>query len=191
MDTPAVFIDSLWRGASSLRDVYRLISGEITNISPAVAGIIGRELLLRIEKASTPKIALAAYLASDGEAGNDSLIDFIDCVAILPQARFERIISNPDSLLNDPVSVEFDEYGFYALFEKRFESAFAECDEGLLLYLVKGDTPAPNTAFNADEINAAVELPGLFQKYGKILKPDSESRGESGKVATLDDFFNS
>lgn len=110
-------------------------------MTPAMAGIIGRDLLLRREQLHTPEFHLAAYLASHGEAGNDGVLDFADCVSILPQESYQSILFNHDLMAEMPVLQGFDEFSFLAQIEEKFDAEFGEEGEGLLSYLVLCDDP--------------------------------------------------
>lgn len=186
MNEASKLIDSLWNGVDNLRALYERIKDDAGGRSPAVAGVIGRELLVRARNLSTPEFSIAAYLASEGEAGNDSLIDFVDCVAILPFGRYSKIAQDYDALADDPVRHEFDEFGFSSLFENRFESVFGEECEGLLGHLVFGES-AVESEMHAD-LDPKSLFPRLFERYGNVLAKKSATDAFS-KKATLDDFF--
>ena len=186
MNNASELIDSLWKAGDNLKIFHDRLKREIDGRSPAIAGIIGRELLLRARTLSSSEFAIAAYLASEGEAGNDSLEDFIDCVSILPFDRYLKITNDHEALADDPVRTEFEEFGFYKIFENRFESIFGEEGDGLLSHLVFGDiTLRPQGDANLDPKSL---FPQLFERFGMcfVRKPAKESFSEK---ATLDDFF--
>jgi len=190
MNDVTTIIDSFWKEGYSLQNVYEDLKRKLAEISPAVAGVIGRELLLRIKSLSTPEFATAAFLATEGEAGNDSLIDFVDCVSILPEGRYLRILETYDTLIDDPVTHQFDEFGFYNLFESRFESAFDVTTTGLLRHLVRGiaESELPTDHIRSSNIDAAKLFPNLFLRYGHVLNRTSTLDSFTDKV-TLRDFL--
>lgn len=193
MSTASDLIDELWREGDTLQLLHDRLERDVLGLSPVVAAIIGKELLLRSVALSTSDFATAAFLASDGEAGNDSLTDFVDCVAVLPSVRYQRIRDNHDNLIEDKVSQEFGELCFYNLFEQRFEGVFGEEGEGLLAHLSLGD-PAPELRPQLNDSKAEIErrFPRLYQRYGHLLSSTDRMRSGGGgsSRATLDDFLD-
>lgn len=160
-------------------------------MSPAEAGIVGRDLLLRYRRLCTKKFELAAYLASDGLAGNDGLTDFRDCVTILPEDSFQRIAESHDELIEDEVSTTFGEFRFVSSVTNVFDHAISEGEEGLLHYLVLGDETSVGTdSDSSDVVEADIHLPRLYQKFGYLLRQSRVPLAElSSDRVTLDDFI--
>jgi hypothetical protein len=188
-------LERLWEGDPTFETVAARLGRECQAMSPAEAAVIGRDLILRRRALYTRDFNLAAYLASDGIAGNDGFMDFTDCVALLPEERYAKVLSNPDDLIDDAVSSGFDELYLVAKVTKVFDRALLDGDEdgGLLDYLILGDEEIDWAAIHgATEEDARVRLPRLYERFGRLFR-DSESSGartESGTV-TLDDFFGS
>lgn len=160
-------------------------------MSPAEAGVVGRDLLLRYRRLCTKKFELAAYLASNGLAGNDGLIDFKDCVAILPDDRFQRIVESPDELIDDEVSTTFGEFCFVSSVTKIFDHALIEGEEGLLHHLVFGDEPSARMDLDPSaNVEADIHLPRLYEKFGHLLRQSRVPIAEpSSDRVTLDDLI--
>lgn len=115
---------------------------------------------------------LAAFLSSDGEAGNDGFLDFTDCVAILPEERYRRVLENPDALIDDSVSQEFDEMYLISMVTTVFDQALTgkEGHGGLLDYLISDDVEIDwNEIQSGTEADAKERLPRLYAKYGHLL----------------------
>ena len=164
-------------------------------MGPVEASVMGRDLILRRRALYSRDFNLAAYLASDGTAGNDGFSDFTDCVALLPEDRYSRILDDPDSLIDDPVSSGFDELYMVSTVEKVFDRALLGGDEdgGLLHYLILGDDEIDwSTIDGASEEVARDRLPRLYEKFGHLLR-QSEASGSrpEGDTVTLDDFIDS
>jgi len=191
MNEASNLIDSLWKEGDSLESLDVRLKADISKYSPAVAGFLAKELLNRAGTLSTAEFATAAFLASDGEAGNDRLLDFIDCVSILPFNRYSRIAADHDVLIDDLVSSEFGEFGFYNLFKERFEQIFGEEGEGLFSYLVFGaEEDRDFVASGGVSSVAAVKFPRLFQRYGHLLDRGSlKDKFARSDKACLDDFI--
>ena len=185
---------TLWEGTPSFRVVAERLQSECVSMSAAEAGVIGRDLLLRRRALYTKLFHLAAFLVSDGVAGNDGFTDFTDCVAFLPEERYQRILTNPDTLIDDPVSSEFDELYLTREVTDVFDHALArDSDSGLLDYLVFGDS-----GVNWDELHswtvedAKTRLPNLFAKYEHLLVRKTSvatSASFTGNTATLEDLI--
>ena len=185
-------LERLWRGNPRFEEVSARLAEECATMSPVNAGVIGRDLLLRIRRLTTKEFALAAYLASDGLAGNDGLIDFRDCVAILPEDRFQRLAENPDELINDEVSTGFCEYSFVSRITDVFDRALIEGEQGLLRYLVFGDEDSEGTVSDTlSEDEARSRLPRLYEKFGHLLRQaHSPTAALHSDRVTLDDFIH-
>ena len=152
-------------------------------MSPAEAAVIGRDLILRRCALYTKEFNLAAFLASNGLAGNDGFSDFTDCVAVLPEDRYQRILRNPDELIDDPVSSGFDELYLVSEVAKVFDRALLdhEGDGGLLDYLVSDDAEIDwDEIQSATAADAKERLPRLYAKFGHLLR-------ESAALVTEDD----
>ncbi len=166
-------LEQLWTGDPTFKTIEIRLKKECKSLSPAEAAVIGKDLIHRRAPLYNKDFKLAAFLASDGMAGNDGFYDFTDCVAILPEDRYKRIIKNPDQLIDDPVSKEFDEYHFVSTISKVFDRALLSGgeDSGLLDYLVSDGSET-----NWDEIQSGTEsdarqrLPRLYKRYGHLLK---------------------
>lgn len=185
---------TLWAGQPSFREVAARLAGECETMSPAEAGVIGRDLMMRREHIGTELFGVAAWLASEGTAGNDSLIDFTDCIAILPEARYSRIAENPDNLIDDEVSECFGEFGFISRIEEVFDKALVGDEGGLLFYLVFGEgQERMKTPDLWSDTNVAEYFPRLYAKYGHLLRaleqPSVQSDPSQSKV-TLNDFIS-
>jgi hypothetical protein len=164
-------------------------------MSPAEAAVIGRDLILRRRALYTRDFNLAAYLASDGTAGNDGFMDFTDCVALLPEERYTKVRNNPDDLIDDAVSSGFDELYLVAEVTKVFDRAILDGEEdgGLLHYLILGDDEIDWSAIHgATEEDARVRLPRLYQRFGHLLREsDASGARQEGDRVTLEDFLGS
>jgi hypothetical protein len=168
----------LWKGDQSFGTIAARLKTECQSLSPAEAAVIGKDLIRRRAALYTKDFALAAFLASDGEAGNDGFSDFTDCVAILPEDRYLRITQNPDDLIDDPVSWEFDEFYFVSAVSKVFDRAILDdqADGGLLYYLVSDDKGVDwDEVASGTEADARQRLPRLYLKFGHLLKRPTES----------------
>lgn len=186
-------LEQLWEGDPTFKDIAARLAKQCDDMSPAEAAVIGRDLILRRRALYTKDFNLAAYLASDGTAGNDGFMDFIDCVALLPGGRYERILADPDRLIDDQVSTGFHELYLVSKVSKVFDRALLDDDEdgGLLDYLILGDAPIDwSTIEGWTEDYARERLPRLHARFGHLLR-ESASRGSrpSASEVTLDDFF--
>jgi hypothetical protein len=158
----------------SIQRLYQRFEKSVADLKPAEVAILGRDLLVRVDGPFTPRFYLAAFLATESETANDGFLDFTDCVAILPEDRYESLVADPDRLIDDPVSGNWDEVGFVSLCLKRVDEFFGlDPDEQLLNYLVRGpDRPNPwlkmQNQFHAR--NAREWLPRLFERSGHILR---------------------
>lgn len=168
-------LDILWSGDPTFGEIRLRLKEECDSMSAAESAIIGRDFILRRHALYTKTFHLAAFLASNGIAGNDGFMDFTDCVAILPEDRYQRLLANPDDLIDDPVSANFGEYYFISEICKIFDLALTgEDDDDLLYYLILGDHE-----FDWNEINSGTEtdaktlLPRLHSRFGYLLKPSS------------------
>ena len=164
-------------------------------MSAAEAGAIGRDLILRKERLFTEDFKLAAWLASDGTAGNDGFMDFADCVTILPEERYSRIAGNPDELIDDEVSANFGEFYFVSRVANVFDEALVgERNAGFLHYLVLGGEDQQRAVHGPWSVENAVErFPRLYAKYGHLLsasRPQSARAGVFPAKATLDDLIS-
>lgn len=187
------FLTRLWAGSPRFAEVDVRLRYECSIMSPVVAALIGRDVLLRHDPLDTPLFRMAAFLASDGIAGNDRLIDFTDCVVCLPEPRYHRIVDDPDNLLDDDVSSDFGEYGFRSAIESVFEAPFGEEGDGLLAALVFGSLPKIHPVdFTEAEVDVPTLLPRLNAKHGHLLRRKERSIfpiEKFGSVVTLEDLI--
>lgn len=185
-------LNNLWPSDSiSLSAVHSSCLKIVKNIDQLHAGIIAKDILNRQKMLLNAEFAKAAFFASDGEAGEQRLIDFIDCVSILPVTRFEAILMNHDVLAQDSISYEFDELGFLSIFRERFESAFLDQpSEGLFDYLTDGFSNIDWDALEAGEkkIDMAKMFPELFKKFGHLSEHSPPSK-RSESAAKLKDLL--
>ena len=163
-------------------------------MSAPEAAVIGRDLLLRREALETKCFKMAAFLASDGTAGNDGFMDFSDCVSLLPEDRYQRILHNPDELVDDPVSSGFHELYLVSEVCNVFERTLLDGQDGkgFLHYLVLGDqeTKVPERLSNMPEDEVKEKLPRLHAKFGHLLRASRPQRKPSGTDGvTLDDLI--
>lgn len=62
----------------------------------------------------SPHLNLQAHRTRSGLPGMTAgFLDFTDSVAVLPQARYDAVSSNPDSLIDGPISGDYDELGLF------------------------------------------------------------------------------
>jgi hypothetical protein len=163
-------------------------------MSPAEAAVIGRDLILRREALYGKLFRMAAFLASDGTAGNDGFMDFTDCVALLPEARYQLILLNHDELVDDPVSSDFDELYLVSMVCDVFERALLEGEDGkgFLHYLVLGEEKErpDREFFTLSENEVKEQLPRLHAKFGHLLKASRpRTKPSGGGSVTLDDLI--
>ena len=187
-------LERLWEGAPTFKIVESRLTEECQSMSPAEAAVIGRDLILRRNALFTDNFHIAAWLASDGMAGNDGFMDFTDCVALLPDDRYQAILANPDELINDPVSSGFDELYLVAMVTKVFDRAMLDGDAsgGLLHYLVLGDKTEEHGISTQTEEDIKKRLPLLYAKFGHLLRPSQNTCGSSPPdwgTVTLNDFI--
>ena len=172
-------LETLWDGDPTFGEVESRLKEQCRSMSAAEAAVIGRDLLLRRHALHTKIFKLAAFLASDGTAGNDGFMDFTDCVALLPEERYQRIVNNPDELAADPVSTNFEECYLVSEVCSVFDCALLEedGDDELLLYLVLGEDEIDWSGMDsATEADAAQFLPRLHSKSGHLLSLPKPSR---------------
>jgi hypothetical protein len=187
------FLTQLWADDPSFAAVASRLRKECKTMAPAEAAVIGRDLILRRRALYTRDFKLAAYLASDSLAGNDGFMDFTDCVALLPEDRYQRILATPDELIDDPVSTEFDELNLVSQVSQVFDRALlaGDEDESLLDYLVFGQEEIHwDEIQGATEEDARARLPRLYAKFGHVLqesKPSGDKK--AGSTLTMEDFF--
>jgi hypothetical protein len=191
----AQLLNRLWQGEPSFQTVASRLAKEAQSLTPAEAAVIGRDLILRRRALYTRDFNLAAYLASDGIAGNDGFMDFTDCAALLPEERYQRILANPDELIDDGVSTGFDELHLIGEVTKVFDRAILDGDEdgGLLDYLVLGDDEIDwSLIHGATEEDARSRLPRLHERFGHLLSERKSLGGSTGgDRATLEDLIGS
>ena len=197
------FITNLWSSASSFEEVGRRFPKECKRLSPVEAAIIGKDLILRKLSLFEKDFKLAAFLASDGVAGNDGFLDFVDCVSLLPEERFERVSREPDTLIDDPVSEQFEELYMVSSICEVFDKAMIKSakrkqyDDGILEYLVgrEEDELDWDLIQSGTIADAKERLPRLYAKYGNLLEVREEtvpeSDEDSGSRVTLEDFTGS
>lgn len=192
----ARLLERIWENEPTFEVVASRLSEEVQGMAPAEAAVIGRDLILRRRALYTRDFNLAAYLASNGIAGNDGFIDFTDCVALLPDNRYQRILADPDELINDQVSSEFDELYLVAMVTRVFDRALLEVDEdgGLLDYLILGEDEIDwATIHGGTEEDARDRLPRLYERFGHLLRDSGALLGSrpEGDTVTLNDFLGS
>lgn len=187
-------LSRLWEGTPTFREISAKLENECRSMSAAEAAVIGRELLLRRDALETLCFRMAAYLASNGTAGNDGLMDFTDCVSFLPEDRYQQILRDPDILVDDPVSSDFAELYLVPRVCNVFEQALLDGQdgEGFLHYLVFGDEEAkvPQRLDQMLEDEVKEKLPRLHTKFGHLLRasrPRHETSSTSG--VTLEDLI--
>jgi hypothetical protein len=187
-------LQKLWDGSPTFRQFDTRLRAECKTMSPAEAAVIGRDLLLRREALYEKLFRMAAFLASDGTAGNDGFMDFTDCVALLPEARYQRILQNPDELVDDPVSSDFAELYLISAVCSVFEQAILDGQDGqgFLYYLVLGEEKTkPDRQFDTiPEEEVKQKLPRLHAKFGHLLRsfrPRTKVTG--GATVKLDDLI--
>ena len=165
----------LWTSRdATLAERYTRHLDEVNKMDIPTAGVVGRDLLLRKQNLFTPRFYLGALLATEGETGHDGFLDFTDSASILPEERYKAIISQPDLLIDDPISHQYDELGFVHAISKHFdELAGLEEHANLLEHLVFGsdpESPWPTMHASATSENAKKWLPRLFKRSGSILR---------------------
>jgi hypothetical protein len=165
-------LKALWTGGPSFGEVDVRLAAECKTMSPPEAAVIGRDLILRKRRLYTRHFSLAAHLASDGTAGNDGFMDFADCVAILPEKRYQRIAEDHDALIDDEVSTGFGEFNFVSRVAKVFDVALVgDEDAGFLYYLVLGDEDdIQSKIYPWDDSDVAERFPRLYGKNGYLLQ---------------------
>jgi hypothetical protein len=187
-------LSRLWDGTPTFPEIEVRLKKECREMSAPEAAVIGRDLLLRRAALETRCFKTAAFLASDGTAGNDGFMDFTDCVAFLPEDRYQRILREPDGLIDDPVSSGFDELYLVTQVCNVFERALLDGQdgEGFLHYLVLGDQEAkvPERLSDMPEDEVKEKLPRLHAKSGHLLRTSRPQRKSSGPGGvTLDDLI--
>ena len=190
------FLEGLWEGGADFALAEKRLKKECRSMKAPEAGVIGRDLLLRKRALYNKTFNLAAFLASDSLAGNDGFMDFADCVAILPEDRYEAILNNPDVLVDEPVSAEFFEgYLVRQVCDVFDKSLFGKADgEQFLDYLVFGE----EDGIDWDEMAGWTEefakenLPKLYAEFGDLLKPRSSkpSSDRAGDSVELKDLIS-
>ncbi len=182
-------LERLWKGDPTFREVEVRLKKECQSLSPAEAAVIGKDLIRRRSALYTKMFTLA----SDSEAGNDGFLDFTDCVAMLPEARYQRPIENPDELIDDPVSRGFDELYLVSSVSKVFDEALLgdEEDAGLLDDLVSDDKKIDwDEIQSGTRADAKERLPRLYARYGHLLHGPKESVAKLWEDrACLDDLI--
>jgi len=152
------------------------------------AGVIGKDLILRRMSLYNKSFKLAAYLASDGEAGNDGFADFTDCVALLPEIRYKKIYKNYDNLIEDEVSTAFDELYLVAKVSNVFDEKLRS---GFLDYLVFDNSSLDwNIIESGTEEDAKTWFPRLYEKFGYLFEPLSANTAKKyADTASLEDLI--
>jgi hypothetical protein len=186
-------LERLWKGDPSFLAIENCLKQECESMSVPEAAVIGRDLLLRRRDLYTKDFMIAAFLASDGTAGNDGFMVFTDCVALLPEERYQRILADHDTLVNDSVSSEYEECYLISKICNVFDRALFDGEEGagLLEYLVLGDDEVDwHEIESATEEDAKTKLPRLYAKFGHLLRDaQRDDLTPSGDVLTLVDFL--
>ncbi|WP_367870249.1 hypothetical protein [Luteolibacter sp. Populi] len=183
---------TLWDRQPGFGEIDGRLAEECKTMSAAEAGVIGRDLILRRQGLYTKLFSMAAYLASGGTAGNDSFMDFADCVAILPEDRYQRIVGDPDALIDDEVSEPFGEFYFVSRVTKVFDRSLLDEDGGFLRYLVLGPEDDSRSKIYPWEDGDEALLPRLHAKYGQLLrstKPHASLSDLNRERVTLDDLI--
>jgi hypothetical protein len=187
-------LSRLWDGSPTFHEVETRLKMECRGMSAAEAAVIGRDLLLRREALYTLQFRVAAFLASNGTAGNDGFMDFTDCVSFLPEDRYQRILRDPDELIDDPVSSGFAEVNMVTRVCNVFERALLDGQDGdgFLHYLVLGDEEAkvPQRLDDMPEDEVREKLPRLHAKFGHLLGASRPRRATPGTGGVrLDDLI--
>ena len=186
-------LERLWQGDPSFKIIAGRLKQECVSMTPPEAGVIGRDLILRKNALYTKDFKIAAYLASDGSAGNDGFMDFTDCVALLPDKRYRRILEDHDFLVADSVSADFEEYYLVSEVCRVFDRALfdGEDDDDLLYYLVLGDKEVDWSVIDsATEIDAKTKLPRLYAKFGHLFQPsERDYKTVTNDTVSLESFF--
>jgi len=187
-------LSRLWEGTPTFDEIAAKLENECRSMSAAEAAVIGRDLILRRDALGTLSFRMAAFLASNGTAGNDGFMDFTDCVSFLPEDRYQQILRDPDVLVDDPVSSDFDELYLISTVCNVFAQALLEGQdgEGFLHYLVLGDEEAkvPQRLDEMTEDEVKEKLPRLHAKFGHLLRasrPRPKASGTDG--VTLEDMI--
>ena len=171
------FLETIWSGNPTFKDLGSNIDKECKGLCVMEAGVIGKDLILRRMSLYNKSFKLAAYLASDGEAGNDGFADFTDCVALLPEIRYKKIYENHDNLIEDEVSTAFDELYLVAKVSNVFDEKLLGDDErsrGFLDYLVSDNSGLDwDVIESGSEEDAKTLFPRLYKKFGYLFEPRS------------------
>ena len=185
------FLENLWKNDPNFQTIHQRVKTLCKSLSPLEAVYIGRDLLIRRSQLRTAEFRQAAYLASAGIAGNDHFFDFTDCATLLPEDRFQKILTNHDNLIDDPISSEFDEYYLVSQITNIVDNALAGEDHWhILADLVIGDQPEEE-----DRTLTAVEtqklFPRIFEKFGHLMEPKkSPPRNSQLGSVGLSDFIS-
>ena len=165
-------------------------------MSAPESAVLGRDLILRRDALyKRVFFRMTAFLASDGTAENDGFMDFTDCVALLPEGRYQRILRDPDELVDDPVSLGFGEHYLVSEVCHVFERALLDGQdgEGFLHYLVLGDeeaTAQDDRLGDMPEDEVKEKLPRLHAKFGHLLRtPKPRSKATGVNAVRLDDLI--
>jgi hypothetical protein len=186
-------LERLWQGDPSFLEVEKRLKRECQSMSAPEAGVIGRDLILRRHALYTKYFRIAAFLASDGTAGNDGFMDFTDCVALLPEDRYQQILADHDTLVSDPVSSGFEECYLVTMVCRVFDRGLFGGEDGddFLHYLVLGDDETDRSEIHsATEQDAKIKFPRLYAKFGHLLgSADYTDYTPSEDAVTLQEFF--
>ena len=186
------FLEQLWSGNPAFGEIEARLESQCKSLSPIEAAVIGKDLINRRLALFNRLFKLAAFLASDGEAGNDGFLDFTDCVAFLPEDRYLRVTQDPDSLIDDSISKDFDELYLISKVSEVFDRALLDdrTESGFLDYLVADGSEIDwNEVESGTEVDAIEHLPRLYTKYGHLLrawnKPALENESNGVSLADL------
>ena len=174
-DSTRAFLKRLWNDPDvSIKGRYQRFSQLLAELEPVEMAILGRDLIARRFRLFNPKFYLAAFLATESLTGNDGFLDFTDCTAVLPEDRYDRVLTDPDCLIDDPILKSWDEVGFVNLCLARFDEFFGlDPYEHLLDYLMHGGE-RPNQWLEMQRHftsrNAQEWLPRLYARSGHLLK---------------------
>lgn len=174
---------SLWAlEGATLAERYAKHLDAVDKMDLPTTGVIGRDLLIRRQSLFTPKFYVAAFLATESETGHDGFLDFSDSVAILPPDRYDAVTSNPDLLIDDPISRDFAELGFVHAVCRHFDelAGLEEFDDFLdcLVFGSDRESPWPRMQTEATSANAEQWLPRLFERSGHLLTKPEQAHGE-------------
>ena len=95
-------LENWWNKCRNYSELDQLFDSFLEALTSEEKQNLLDEINSRSKQLYNDHFSIAALLFTEGEAGNDGFLDFLDCACFLPAKKFEEISNSYDNLMPPP-----------------------------------------------------------------------------------------